>query len=64
MLIEKFLTRWKETNECVFNAAFVPVFMGLRLLHKIDFLPKIPELKSFPLENFPDWKTIERQITK
>ena len=22
------------------------------------------ELKSFPLENFPAWKTIERQITK
>jgi hypothetical protein len=64
VLIEKFLTHWKETNEGVFNAAFVPVFMSLRLLHKIDFLPKIPELKSFSLENFPAWKMIERQITK
>ncbi|WP_154073597.1 hypothetical protein [Bradyrhizobium erythrophlei] len=62
--IEKFLNDWKETNEGVFNAAFVPAFMSLRHLHKLDFLPKIPELKSFPLENFPAWKTIERQITK
>ena len=62
--IEKFLNDWKETNEGVFNAAFVPAFMSLRLLHKFDFLPKIPELKSFPLENFPAWKAIERQINK
>lgn len=63
-IIEAFMTRWKETNEGVFNAAFVPTFMSLRLLHKIDFLPKIPELKAFPLESFPAWKEIERQITK
>jgi hypothetical protein len=62
--IDKFLMDWRETNEGVFNAAFVPVFMSLRLLHKLDMLPKIPSLKSFPLERFPIWKDIERQINK
>jgi hypothetical protein len=48
----------------VFNVAFVPVFMSLRVLHKLDFLPKIPSLKSFPLERFPAWEQVERQIRK
>jgi hypothetical protein len=46
------------------NAAFVPVFMSLRILHKLNFLPKIPSLKFFPLDCFPRWKNIERQISK
>ena len=62
--IDEFLNHWRETNVGVFNAAFVPVFMSLRVLHKIDFLPKIPSLKSFPLESFTAWKQIERQISK
>jgi hypothetical protein len=62
--IDKFLIDWRETNEGVFNAAFVPIFMSLRVLHKLDFMPKIPSLKSFPLESFPAWKEIERQINK
>jgi hypothetical protein len=62
--IDELLDHWRETNVGVFNAAFVPVFMSLRVLHKLDFLPKIPGLKSFPLESFPTWKQIERQISK
>jgi hypothetical protein len=60
----QFLDRWKTTNEVIFNAAFVPAFMSLRILHKIDFLPKIPNLKSFPLDEFQTWKRIERQINR
>jgi hypothetical protein len=59
----EFLDRWKTASEVIVNAAFVPAFMSLRILHKIDFLPKIPNLKSFPLEKFAVWKKIERQIT-
>jgi hypothetical protein len=62
--IDEFLGHWKETNVGLFNAAFVPVFMSLRIVHKLDFLPKIPSLKSFPLDSFPVWKQIERQISK
>jgi hypothetical protein len=62
--IDEFLDRWRATNVGVFNAAFVPVFMSLRILHKLDFLPKIPGLKSFPLERFPTWERIERQMRK
>ena len=58
------LKHWKGTNVGVMNAAFVPVFMSLRILHKLDFLPKIPSLKFFPLDCFPRWKNIERQISK
>jgi hypothetical protein len=60
--IAELLMCWKETNVGVMNAAFVPAFMGLRILHKVDFLPKIPTLKSFPFENFPRWQQIKRQI--
>jgi hypothetical protein len=62
--IDQFLDRWRGTNEGVFNAAFVPVFMSLRILHKLNFLPKIASLKSFPLESFPAWERIERQMRK
>jgi hypothetical protein len=62
--IDKFLIDWREANVGVFNAAFVPIFMSLRVLHKLNFMPKIPNLKSFPLESFPVWKEIERQINK
>jgi hypothetical protein len=58
------LAHWKKTNDGVMNAAFVPAFMCLRILHKVDFLPKIPSLRSFPLKNFPGWQQIERQIRK
>ena len=56
------LDRWRATNEIVFNAAFVPAFISLRMLHKINFLPKIPSLKSFPLNDFAAWVKIERKI--
>jgi hypothetical protein len=58
------LRHWKGTNVGVMNAAFVPVFMSLRILHRLDFLPKIPNLKFFPLDRFPRWKKLERQISK
>jgi hypothetical protein len=58
------LKHWQNTNVGVMNAAVVPAFMSLRTLHKVDFLPKIPSLKSFPLSSFPSWKQIERQISK
>lgn len=54
--IDRFLRGWKETHELVIAAAFVPALMSLRMLHKLDFLPKIPSLKSFPLEKMPAWK--------
>ena len=55
------LDRWRATNEIVFNAAFVPAFMSLRMLHKINFLPKIPSLKSFPLNDFAAWVRIRAE---
>jgi hypothetical protein len=58
------LKHWKGTNVGVMNAAIFPMFMSLRILHKLDFLPKIPSLKFFPLDRFPYWKKIERQISK
>jgi hypothetical protein len=58
------LKHWKGTNVGVMNAAFFPVFMSLRILHKLDFLPKIPSLKFFPLDRSPRWKKIEWQISK
>jgi hypothetical protein len=61
---KQFLGRWKATSEGVINVAFVPAFMALRILHKFDFLPKIPKLKSFPFDTFPVWRQIERQINK
>lgn len=60
----EFLDRWKETSELIVNAAFVPIFMNLRILHKFDFLPKIPDLKSFPFDAFPAWKHIDSRIKK
>jgi hypothetical protein len=36
--IDEFLGHWKETNVGVFNAAFVPVFMSLRILSQRLFL--------------------------
>jgi hypothetical protein len=63
-LFLEFLDRWRATSEGVINAAFVPMFMSMRILHKFDFLPKIPNLRSFPLHTFPLWKQIERQINK
>jgi hypothetical protein len=62
--IEKFLLSWKKTNELVVAAAFVPALMSLRMLHKLDFLPKIPSLKLFPLEKMPAWRELERHIRK
>jgi hypothetical protein len=63
-IITKFLVRWKPATELIVNAAFVPAFMSLRILHKFDFLPKIPNLRLFPLHRFPLWKQIEKQISK
>ena len=60
----EFLDRWKTTSEVIIIAAFVPIFMNLRILHKFNFLPKIPNLKSFPLDAVQAWKQIERQINK
>jgi hypothetical protein len=62
--IDRFLLGWKETNELVVAAAFVPALMSLRMLHKLDFLPKIPSLKLFPLEKMPAWREIERHLRK
>jgi hypothetical protein len=62
--IAGFLKRWQKTNIGVMNAAFVPAFMCLRMLHKVDFLPKVPSLKSFPLSSFPRWKQIKQQISR
>jgi hypothetical protein len=62
--IDRFLVSWKETNELVVAAAFIPALMSLRMLHKLDFLPKIPSLKSFPLEKMPAWKEFERHLKR
>ena len=62
--IDRFLLGWKETNELVVAAAFVPALMSLRMLHKLDFLPKISSLKSFPLEKMPAWKEFERHLRR
>ncbi len=51
---------WKATNEIVFQLAFIPLLFNLRILHKIDFLPKIPELRKFPFSRFPAWRRIEK----
>jgi hypothetical protein len=59
-----FLDRWRAATEIIVNAAFVPTFMSLRILHKFDFLPRIPHLRSFPLDTFAVWKKIERQISR
>ncbi|MGX9427043.1 MULTISPECIES: winged helix-turn-helix domain-containing protein [Bradyrhizobium] len=61
--IDRFLLGWKQTNELVVAAAFMPALTSLRMLHKLDFLPKIPSLKSLPLE-MPVWKEFERHLRR
>src|SRR5262249_44142524 len=51
--LAEFFEHWKIASEGIINLAFIPAFMSLRILHKFDFLPKIPNLKSFPLDAFP-----------
>jgi len=60
--IDRFLLGWKETNELVITAGFMPALMSLRILHKVDFLPRIPSLKLLPLEKMPAWKEFERHL--
>jgi hypothetical protein len=60
--IKAFMKEWKPTNEIVFQIAFIPLLFNLRILHKIDFLPKIPELRKFPFSRFPAWRNIEKAI--
>jgi hypothetical protein len=60
--IKGFMGLWRETNEAVFTLVFVPLFFNLRILHKIDFLPKIPQLKQFPFSNFQTWNRIKKAI--
>jgi hypothetical protein len=60
--IEAFMTEWRATNELIFQYAFIPLFFNLRILHKIDFLPKIPELKQFPFSNFSAWQRLKKAI--
>lgn len=62
--IDRFLLGWKETNELVVTAGFMPALMSLRILHKLDFLPKIPSLKLLPLEKMPAWKEFERHLRR
>ena len=62
--LAEFFEHWKIASEGIINLAFIPAFMSLRILHKFDFLQKIPNLKSFPLDAFPIWRQIERQISK
>jgi hypothetical protein len=38
--------------------------MNLRMLHKFDFLPRIPGLRAFPLDDFSTWVWIRQQIRK
>jgi hypothetical protein len=59
-----FLERWRASTELVYVAAFVPAFMSLRILHKFDFLPKIPSLKAFPVKAFPGWQKIEKHLNR
>ena len=63
-MIVEFFEHWKIASEGIINLAFIPAFMSLRIMHKFDFLPKIPNLKSFPLDAFPTWRQIERQISR
>lgn len=62
--IDRFLLGWRETNELVVTAGFMPALMSLRILHKLDFLPKIPSLKLLPLEKMPAWKEFERHVRR
>jgi hypothetical protein len=60
--IKVFMAEWRATNETVFQYAFVPLFFNLRILHKVDLFPKIPELKQFPFTNFPAWAHLKKAI--
>ncbi|GAA0004710.1 hypothetical protein BDS110ZK4_60870 [Bradyrhizobium diazoefficiens] len=62
--IDRFLLGWRETNELVVTAGFMPALMSLRILHKLDFLPKIPSLRLLPLEKMPAWKELERHLRR
>ena len=60
--IDETLRLYKPACEALIEPAFNPVFLVLRVLHKFDLFPKIPELRKLNFSVMPIWREIEAAL--
>ena len=57
--IKWLLQEYRSEFDDFFMVAFNPIFISLRVFHKFNLFPQIPELRKVRFDNIAEWRKIE-----